>query len=452
MRAPTDDEIAAKVGISEDELEKSLSDISRSSMAALDELWTPAGRRRPGRADRHDRGHGGRRPGVLARADRAERGTRRGDRAPARAREARRHALLLRGADAARDRRGARRDRVAGLAAPHEGRAAPQGAALRRRPRDRRHVTPGLPRHFDREAPVGAPFTSMRDRRPSGRRRTTSARTTDSPAPSFVSTLARRPSSATSTFPPQSPSGEVSLGRQRRAVAPAGIDIDLPGRRPRSPRSCDSVSQRGSRATTMRHRSSRSARVRRAAGVTPRTVPAVDARLGLLLDRRARSPALAQCLGCGFRVEAVDARHGRFGGPVETTSCTCAGRFTRVPASGSVCDRMPCLDLRRRRVPSGRREAVALEQLERGRPLEPGDGRNVGVGAPLADGDEERAVLRDPLSLGRILRDDRARRARTPSTSDRRSSPSGTGRPSSLARFVTSATARLTRSRRRPAR
>ena len=43
MRAPTDAEIAAKVGISEDELEKSLSDISRSSMAALDELWSPQG-------------------------------------------------------------------------------------------------------------------------------------------------------------------------------------------------------------------------------------------------------------------------------------------------------------------------------------------------------------------------------------------------------------------------
>jgi RNA polymerase sigma factor FliA len=41
MRAPTDAEIARKVGISEDELERSLSDISRSSMAALDELWSP---------------------------------------------------------------------------------------------------------------------------------------------------------------------------------------------------------------------------------------------------------------------------------------------------------------------------------------------------------------------------------------------------------------------------
>ena len=43
MRAPTDEEIAAKVGISSEELDRSLFEISRSSMAALDELWTPQG-------------------------------------------------------------------------------------------------------------------------------------------------------------------------------------------------------------------------------------------------------------------------------------------------------------------------------------------------------------------------------------------------------------------------
>jgi RNA polymerase sigma factor FliA len=42
MRAPTDEEIAGKLGISGGELEDSLSEISRSSMAALDELWTPS--------------------------------------------------------------------------------------------------------------------------------------------------------------------------------------------------------------------------------------------------------------------------------------------------------------------------------------------------------------------------------------------------------------------------
>jgi RNA polymerase sigma factor FliA len=42
-RAPTDAEIAARLGISTDELEDSLIDISRSSIAALDELWSTAG-------------------------------------------------------------------------------------------------------------------------------------------------------------------------------------------------------------------------------------------------------------------------------------------------------------------------------------------------------------------------------------------------------------------------
>jgi len=39
-RAPTDEEIASEVGLSEEELNDSLTDISRSSIAALDELWT----------------------------------------------------------------------------------------------------------------------------------------------------------------------------------------------------------------------------------------------------------------------------------------------------------------------------------------------------------------------------------------------------------------------------
>jgi RNA polymerase sigma factor for flagellar operon FliA len=40
MRAPTDEEIAEKLGVSVDELDGSLTEISRSSIAALDELWT----------------------------------------------------------------------------------------------------------------------------------------------------------------------------------------------------------------------------------------------------------------------------------------------------------------------------------------------------------------------------------------------------------------------------
>jgi RNA polymerase sigma factor for flagellar operon FliA len=39
-RAPTDEEIAEKLGITDGELEESLTEISRTSIAALDELWT----------------------------------------------------------------------------------------------------------------------------------------------------------------------------------------------------------------------------------------------------------------------------------------------------------------------------------------------------------------------------------------------------------------------------
>jgi RNA polymerase sigma factor FliA len=43
MRAPTDAEIATKLGLTGAELEESLHEISRSSVAALDELWSPSG-------------------------------------------------------------------------------------------------------------------------------------------------------------------------------------------------------------------------------------------------------------------------------------------------------------------------------------------------------------------------------------------------------------------------
>jgi RNA polymerase sigma factor for flagellar operon FliA len=39
-RAPTDEEIADKLGLSEEDLNEALSEISRTSIAALDELWT----------------------------------------------------------------------------------------------------------------------------------------------------------------------------------------------------------------------------------------------------------------------------------------------------------------------------------------------------------------------------------------------------------------------------
>ena len=39
-RAPTDEEIAGKLGVTEEELDEDLLEISRTSIAALDELWT----------------------------------------------------------------------------------------------------------------------------------------------------------------------------------------------------------------------------------------------------------------------------------------------------------------------------------------------------------------------------------------------------------------------------
>ncbi len=132
-RPPTDEEIAKHVGITVEELEDSLTDISRSSIAALDELWTIGGSGGDQIAliDTIEDTDAPAPESSLA-GDRAEGGPRRGDRAPARAREARRHALLLRGADAPRDRRGARRYRVSRLPAPHEGDPAAEGPSLRR--------------------------------------------------------------------------------------------------------------------------------------------------------------------------------------------------------------------------------------------------------------------------------------------------------------------------------
>jgi RNA polymerase sigma factor FliA len=42
-RAPTDEELSEKLGVTVEELDDSLTDISRSSIAALDELWTISG-------------------------------------------------------------------------------------------------------------------------------------------------------------------------------------------------------------------------------------------------------------------------------------------------------------------------------------------------------------------------------------------------------------------------
>src|SRR4029079_10945424 len=92
---------------------------------ALDRLRLERG---PGLAARHDEGPERGRSREGARRQRAEGPPRPCDLEAARAREARDRALLLREPDASRDRRGAGRDRVARVAAPHESGAAAEVA------------------------------------------------------------------------------------------------------------------------------------------------------------------------------------------------------------------------------------------------------------------------------------------------------------------------------------
>ena len=137
QRAPTDKEIAAEMGITVDELNESLLAISHSSMVALDELWSVSdlsGDQVSLMDTIEDPGCA--RSGEAARRGRSEGQDRRVDRQAARAGEARDRAVLLREPDPAGDRRGARRDRVAGLTDAHQGRAAAAlahaGGVLRR--------------------------------------------------------------------------------------------------------------------------------------------------------------------------------------------------------------------------------------------------------------------------------------------------------------------------------
>ena len=127
QRAPSEEELAAKLGIGEEELRTSLLEIANSSVYALDELWTISDSSGDSvslldtisdpRADDPQE--------SLASSEIKDRLTD-GDRLAAGARAAGRRPLLLREPHPARDRRGARRHRVARLAAAHQGRDAPQ--------------------------------------------------------------------------------------------------------------------------------------------------------------------------------------------------------------------------------------------------------------------------------------------------------------------------------------
>ena len=130
QRAPTDEEMAAELHITMDEFHEALIQISNSTIAALDELWTVSDTsgdqvslldtlQDPEAPD----------PAQGHRRVRAEGPHRRRHRPVARAREARDRPLLLREPDPARDRRGAGSDRITHLAAAHQGRAAAALAA-----------------------------------------------------------------------------------------------------------------------------------------------------------------------------------------------------------------------------------------------------------------------------------------------------------------------------------
>ena len=126
QRAPTDEEMADKLEMTVEEFQGVLLEIANSSVLALDDLWTFADPEGGSQISILDtiQDPGARRPRVRGAGLGAQGPPRRRDRVAARARAARDRPLLLREPDPARDRRGPRRDRVARLAAAHEGRAS----------------------------------------------------------------------------------------------------------------------------------------------------------------------------------------------------------------------------------------------------------------------------------------------------------------------------------------
>ncbi len=153
QRAPTDQEIADELGITEGEFQQSLTQISNTSIVALDELWSISGSDGD-QASLIDTLEDPKSRDPSKMLDLSEMKGAAGvrHRRAAQAREDRHRALLLREPHAARDRRGARGHGVARLAAAHEGDPASQGPAARR---DRA----GLHRVV-RLRPAAAPATS----------------------------------------------------------------------------------------------------------------------------------------------------------------------------------------------------------------------------------------------------------------------------------------------------
>ena len=134
-RTPTDEEMARELKITVEEFQEALVKISTSTVVALDELWAVSDSsgdavslldtlQDPDAPDPE---------ALLAQSEVKDRLADAIAALPG-AREARDRPLLLREPDAARDRRGPRRDRVAHLPAAHEGRAAPEVPPSGRQP------------------------------------------------------------------------------------------------------------------------------------------------------------------------------------------------------------------------------------------------------------------------------------------------------------------------------
>ena len=134
-RTPTDEEMASRAQPLVEEFQESLVKISNSTVVALDELWAVSDSSGD-QVSLLDTLQDPDAPDPQQLLDASELKDRLADAISraARAREARDRALLLREPDAARDRRGPRRDRVAHLAAAHEGRPAAQEPPAGRQP------------------------------------------------------------------------------------------------------------------------------------------------------------------------------------------------------------------------------------------------------------------------------------------------------------------------------
>ena len=151
-----------------------------------------------------------------------------------------------------------------------------------------------------------------------------------SPAPTSASPSSS-PDDPTSTLPPQRPSGDVSTV-VRTSRAPGGTTngcrLGVLGALDASRRS-PSAGARATTSVTVEPSGTRAP----GCGVTASSVPGSTLGVGPLLDDRRETGVRSAC-AAALASRPSSAGTARFGGPVETTSWTRAGRFTLVPVQG----------------------------------------------------------------------------------------------------------------------